>query len=425
MMYGGWMVIFRRAVCYLFVFSLALGLLARSALPLADKTEQVRAYTRMVEFDYANWMIAALGVKSAQAALSAPVYLSDDQHIQLIQDYLSLVRQIERIEDEIELIYSDPGIVDPAWQAAPLAGEHDRLHEMRRRLAPLSESILQGQVSAVLDEMRLSVGGQPLPPVLYHITPMPQALIVSPRSVIQQDANISLLPELTFREIIALEQEVEENLDVSALVVPIGGVGVYPTMVMSSTNLPWLVEVIAHEWTHNFLTLRPLGIRYEVSAELRTMNETAATIAGKEIGQAVLAKYYPQYLPPPPSAPSAQAVPERQTPAEPPPFDFRAEMHETRLTADRLLAEGKITEAEAYMEERREFFWENGYRLRRLNQAYFAFHGAYADEPGGAAGEDPVGPAVRALRQQSPSLAEFIDRISWMTSFADLQEAVR
>jgi hypothetical protein len=31
---------------------------------------------------------------------------------------------------------------------------------------------------------------------------------------------------------------------------------------------------------------------------------------------------------------------------------------------------------------------------------------------------------VRALRAQSDSLADFVNRISWMTSFQDLQEAV-
>jgi hypothetical protein len=77
------------------------------------------------------------------------------------------------------------------------------------------------------------------------------------------------------------------------------------------------------------------------------------------------------------------------------------------------------------MEQRRQDFWQNGYLLRKLNQAYFAFHGAYADVPGGAAGEDPVGPAVRTLREQSDSLADFINTIAGMTSFGELQEAIR
>jgi hypothetical protein len=77
------------------------------------------------------------------------------------------------------------------------------------------------------------------------------------------------------------------------------------------------------------------------------------------------------------------------------------------------------------MEERRQFFWQNGYLHRKLNQAFFAFHGAYADSPGGAAGEDPVGPAVRALREESDSLADFINTIAWMTSFEELQKTVQ
>ena len=77
------------------------------------------------------------------------------------------------------------------------------------------------------------------------------------------------------------------------------------------------------------------------------------------------------------------------------------------------------------MEETRLVFLENGYLLRKINQAYFAFFGAYADSPGGAAGEDPVGPAVRALREQSDSLADFVNTISWMTSFEQLQEAIK
>jgi hypothetical protein len=199
-------------------------------------------------------------------------------------------------------------------------------------------------------------------------------------------------------------------------------------MVMRTGNLSGVLDIIAHEWTHNFLMFRPLGMRYGATPELRTMNETTASIAGGEIGQMVLKEFYPEltaasradlslaslYQPPFAPRPAPQAG-----------FDFQAEMHLTRVHADELLAQGKIEEAEAYMEARRKFFWDNGYPIRRINQAYFAFYGAYADQPGGAAGEDPVGPAVRALRAQSASLADFLNRISWMTTFEDLQKAVQ
>jgi hypothetical protein len=166
-----------------------------------------------------------------------------------------------------------------------------------------------------------------------------------------------------------------------------------------------------------------IGDQLPTSPELRIPNETAA-IAGKEIGRELIARYYPELLPPPPAEP-AEAPAEESKPGEPPEFDFRLEMHETRLEVDRLLAEGKVDEAEQYMEERRQVFWENGYAIRKLNQAYFAFYGAYADEPGGAAGADPVGSAVRLLRADSPSLANFIKRIAWMSSYEQLQKAVR
>jgi hypothetical protein len=157
------------------------------------------------------------------------------------------------------------------------------------------------------------------------------------------------------------------------------------------------------------------------------MNETTASIVGTEIGTYVVQNHYPELLVSK-RDPSRVAFDEATLPfpeLQDALFDFRAEMHETRVTADKMLAEGKIEEAEAYMEQRRQFLWENGYLLRKLNQAYFAFHGAYADSPGGAAGEDPVGPAVRALREQSDSLADFVNTIAWMSSFEQLQQTVQ
>jgi hypothetical protein len=285
--------------------------------------------------------------------------------------------------------------------------------------------VLEAQVSAVLADLGLTTGGQPIPPVLFHVSPLPYHLVISPRDKIQQDAAISLIPDLTVDRQETLEDKVSAGMDVSALVVPVGGIGTYPTMVMRTTSLDWLADTIAHEWIHNWLTLRPLGVNYDLSPELRTMNETTASIAGSEIAVLVLQRYYPalaaEYGLRTVSLPSAP-VPPGGWPR--PAFDFRAEMHATRLHVDELLAAGKIEEAEAYMEARRQVFWENGYIIRKLNQAYFAFYGAYADVPGGAAGEDPVGPAVRLLRNQSASLTEFLKTIAEMASFEELQKVV-
>jgi hypothetical protein len=99
-------------------------------------------------------------------------------------------------------------------------------------------------------------------------------------------------------------------------------------------------------------------------------------------------------------------------------------MHKTRIRVDQLLLEGEIEKAESYMEARRQVFWDHGYRIRKLNQAYFAFHGAYADQPGGAAGEDPVGAAVRELWDTINSPVQFLKTMAWMTSFKDLEQAL-
>ncbi len=401
---------------------LASMLLGASALPARDQTEQARAFTRELEFDYVGWTLDALKLKLFQGAVGVNSFISVEARRQLVMDYLVLVAEVQHLESLMSAIFADPSVDDPQQASRDLRLQIDQMNERRARLQPVAEAILQDQVSTVIDEMGLSFGGQPVPPVLYHSTPLPLALIISPREVIRLDENISLSPDLPIDKRDALEGQVDQSLDVSSLVVEIGGVGLYPTMVQQTSNLNWLSEVVAHEWTHNFLTLRPLGAGYMSSPEMRVINETAASIAGKEIGLRVLERYYPELVPPPP-APVDPGAP----PPEPPAFDYRAEMHETRVTADQLLAEGKIEEAEAYMEARRIVFWENGYRhLRKLNQAYFAFYGAYADQPGGAAGgvENPVGAAVRALRAQSDSLADFLNRISWVTSFEELLRMV-
>lgn len=392
-----------------------------------EPVERARAYTRSVEFDYFNWSVDAILLKLQSGAIGLPNYLDHGSRRQVVMQYLYLTERLLQGEDQFTRLYADPAISDKETASAHLRAEMDTLYQRQKQLAPLAESILQEQVSAVLADQNLTTIGQPIPPVLYHSSAVPMGLIVSPRDHIEQLTNISVQPNLSVDQQVSIENQVDSALDVSSLVVPIGGVGVYPTMVMRTTSLPWLVDTIAHEWAHNFLTLRPLGFLYTDTPELRTMNETTASIVGGEIGQLVMQRYYPELTVASPALLQLASVDSAYPPPkeEPPPFDFRAEMHETRVTTDRLLKEGKIGEAEAYMEARREIFWQNGYAIRKLNQAYFAFYGAYADVPGGPAGEDPVGPAVRALREQSDSLADFVKRIAWMTSFEELQAAMQ
>jgi hypothetical protein len=411
---------------WLILSSIGLMTLTYSAPRPADEVDRVRAYTRNIEFDYISWMLNAMRLKLQQGAAGIPGYLDRQESQVAVTDYLHLTQRIMQAEDALNRIYADASVKDKESASAQVRAELDGLYQRQVALAPLAEAVLQGQVSQVAADFGLTTLGQPIPSVLYHSTPVPDALIVSPRDHIEQVANISLRPGLTLDQQVALEDRVDQGLNDSALVVPIGGVGVYPTMIMRTTDLTWLVSTIAHEWTHNYLELRPLGLLYDQTPELRTMNETTADISGNEIGAEVIRLYYPELAAAPP-VPGAVSFPQgHPNPGDllRPPFDFRAEMHTTRVTVDALLAQGRIEQAESYMEERRQVFVRNGYAIRELNQAYFAFYGAYADVPGGAAGEDPVGPAVRALRAQSQSLADFINRIAWMTSFDELKKTV-
>jgi hypothetical protein len=403
-------------------------LLAYSSVRLQDPLEQVRRFTRSREFDFLTWTVDAATLKVEQSSLGTTAYLPQTDSHDLVLEYADLVHAAEQAQALLAEIYADATLADPSAAAAPVAGALAGTREALARIQPAVEAILQEQVAVVLADLGLGAGGAVFPPVSFHFSSLPDALIISPRTVIRQDANIQLEPGSTLEEQITLERDVEQALDVSALVVPVGGIGTYPTMIQETTALDWVLETVAHEWVHNYLSLRPLGLNYETTPELRTMNETAASLLGTEIGGEVLRRFYPELVPPPATAePEARetAPVESAEPAEPPPFDFRAEMHTTRVQVDALLEEGKVEEAEAYMEARRQVFYNQGYRfLRRLNQAYFAFYGAYADEPGGAAGEDPVGGAVRELRARSDSPREFLLRMAWMDTYADLTRAL-
>lgn len=411
------------------VILILLALLTGYSNPsLTNSIEKVRAYTRNIEFDYVEWMANAIVLKMKAASIDVPYTMDRTEQKKLVMEYLRVTQTILEKENQLSQLYADASLPDKEKATEDIRSELAELYARQSELAPLAEAVLQDQISQVLAKNELTAGGQPIPNVWYHSTPLPMALIISPRDHIEQTANISVNTDLTLDEQVKLEDEVAHGLDVSTLVVQIGGVGVYPTMVMRTTNLLWMLSTIAHEWTHNYLTMRPLGMLYSETPELRTMNETTASIVGDEIGALVIKEFYPE-LQASASPPRLGLISQPFNRPDPgtlprPPFDFRAQMHETRINVDAMLAEGKVEEAEAYMEERRQIFLKNGYLLRKINQAYFAFHGAYADVPGGAAGEDPVGPAVRALREQSDSLANFVKTIAWMSSFDQLLETV-
>ncbi len=399
---------------------LALALLAPEWPAFGDPDYRFQALVGLDQrFDYVTWTVEALSDKAQGILSDSERYLEPGAAKSLVLDYLAQLGRAQALEGEIAWVYADPSVSDPAEATAATQSEVDAIRRALAKQQPLVEGIVQNQVASLLREEGLTVGGQIWPPVFMSMTPTPYLLIVSPRDRIEQVNYASLIPGLSTAEQEALEQAVFDELDQSALVVPIGGLGVYPAMIAETSSMDWLAEVTAHEWTHHWLSFHPLGVRYLDSPQMRVINETVASLVDLEIGPRVMARYYAAPIvidnTVDAGAPTAAAI-------DPPlaPFDFGAEMAATRNEVDRLLAEGQVEAAEAYMEERRQLFVSHGYAIRKLNQAYFAFYGGYAAEPGGAAGADPIGPMLRELRAASPSLRDFLRDVARVTSYDDL-----
>jgi hypothetical protein len=392
---------------------------------LQSESFQALGIARDHLFNFAQWETEALLDKAGNGAVGSQRYMTEEERTAYVRDYLELVAEIDELEDRVSQVYIDPTVDDPEAATADLRAHRDALRVEQQRRQALAESIVQAQISDVLVEYGFGRFGEVFPPVAIRFTRLPTILIISHRDVIERTGAYPLEHGLTVDQMERIEDGVDDELDVSSLIVPLGGLAVWPAMQIETGYLPFVFEVGAHEWTHHYLAFYPLGFNYGATPDLYTINETVAGIVENEIGWAVLNKYYPDLAPPPPDytpRPEPIAPPPSES-AEPPPFDFRAEMHETRVQADALLAAGQIDEAEAYMEVRRRIFVEHGYQIRKINQAYFAFYGSYADEPG-ATGSNPIGPALRELRFYSPSLVDFIDSVRGVTTFEEIQHAL-
>ncbi len=370
-------------------------------------------------FSLAGWEWSALGQKIDMWRRGQAGQLTVEQERALVLGYIEGIRRIRQAEAQVNRLVSG------TQQSAELDHARDELASLRERQQgrrPFVETVIQRQVGEMLTETGLGIGGYPVPPVNFTFTEPPQILITSPRDEIRNVYTQMLVPDIDSAEAGDKESAIEEQANYSAYITKIGGLGAYPTMVVDSTNIVWLFSTVAHEWVHNYLTLFPLGMRFGTSPELTTLNETVADIIGDEVGRRVLARYYPEFLPPPETA---QPANRQQTSQEPEPerFDFDQEMRETRLRVDALLASGDVSEAEAYMDQRREIFVANGYYLRVLNQAYFAFHGSYAT---GGASSSPIGPQLQELqRRKTPEdIAGFLHTVRWFTSGADLERVL-
>lgn len=419
---GAWV---RRALILVLAIVVA-RLSATDSLPQSDISRQVKAVVGPNQFSLFDWEVRTLGGRLLDALLGRAPTDAAPTNVALVRQYANLVEQRQTLDQRREQLYvAARGKPDPAELAA-LDDAIAAVDRQRRTIEPTVERIVAAQISQTLRDLGIrrqliEVGlTQRWPFVQIAITPdvffsferLPLLLVVAPRDRIEVTTSVFVKPTLQPAQIDALENRVD-RLGVSSITVPIGGFAAYPSMIPEQPGIRQMLVTIAHEWTHHYLTMRPLGMRYFTSYALRTINETVADIAGQEIGARVYERYYAA------SEPRLQAPPAgTSAPTPRPGADFGARMRAIRARVEEYLKRHDVAGAEAYMAQAREELLADGFYVRKLNTAYLSFFGAYSG------GGNPYEPKLRTLRQQAGSLRAFLERVSGITDARQLDALV-
>jgi hypothetical protein len=311
----------------------------------------------------------------------------------------------------------------------PESAEYASMEEERAFLENAVENTIEGRVTAVLEDEGLTLEaplftdiGMVWPPVDFEFDAPPRVLVTSPRDRIEMRSDDLLTSGLDRETAEEIEAEAEQEDNTSALVVQAGGVALYPSVVLDLRDYRDLVDTVFHEWVHQYLAFYPLGASYFRGGDQRTLNESIANLSGHELAAVYFEKYGELDLHPQPTPEPSEPTP-APTEAAPAtteaPFDFTTAMRALRVEVEAMLADGQIEEAEALMSEKRDEFEGRGYYIRKLNQAYFAFHGFYADAPGSI---DPLGPKLQTLFEREGSPGEFLHAVRGVTTRAAIDE---
>ena len=296
--------------------------------------------------------------------------------------------------------------------------EIERIQGQIISITPLVEELLEAKVSKVLSENNIIDEWGPVhwPPVDFTFEPGGLLLMTSPVERIFRQREFLLQPNLSLLEQISIENHIEEaHPDTSALVIRIGGVATYPAQIRNTSSLHGALNLISHEWLHHWLIFRPLGKKWFEGGELRTINETVANIFAEEIGDETYLLITGQKIirePWTPATQRSQIIVSDQ-------FDYKAEMRRTRQKLEALLSVGSVEDSQIYLEDRRRFFVNQGYNIRKLNNAWFAFYGSYADSGGSIS---PIESQLRFIRLQSIDLRDFLSKVKQIDEVGQLEK---
>jgi len=395
-------------------------MIASGVLIFVDDTRNMSIAAQMSQayrYSLPEWESRNIGAKwFFKLGLLAPWNGDKADKKRMISYYFSLAEQEEALVGKIAKNFES----QLSGENLAMVEEKAKLSEKRLSKRDLVEELLESQIATKIHEIglgprnSLQLLGFHFPPIDLRLDLPPKILVVSPRDEIRMIEGILLEPDITLREATELEDSLLELEDLSVIVDETAGIASYPSVVSSYKTLRETLRIASHEWLHHYLFFRPLGQAYWNDPFITSLNETVASMFGTEIGDDV---YY------------QLALDENETifreievsSKERSKFEYRHEMWQTRMRVEELLELGKVIEAEEYMETRRQFFSDNGYFIRKLNQAYFAFHGNYGDS---AASISQLHNQLIRIRENT-SIGEFVrilSKVSTEDQFMDLLE---
>lgn len=344
----------------------------------------------------------------------------EETYYSTITEYISLTNRLSYLESELanhesnnktESIYNDTAstlIQDIESTRLSIVSIRDKVEEF-----------LESEISAEIQNHAIGYTGPMglhLPPVDFRLTYSPKVLIISPRNRIDMIESILIRSDIKQKEILSIENAVKETHQLSPYIANTGGLATYPSTISHKTSIRNIINTAAHEWLHHYLFFKPLGQSYWSTNTMRSINETTANIFAKEISDTIYSALRNSGLDDINYEHTDRKVHKINNL-----FDFRKEMRITRLEVEKMLSNDNIETAEEYMENRRQYFIANGYYLRVLNQAYFAFHGTYADSPSSIS---PIYSQLITIRSASNSLNEFISQVSSISNHEDFLNLV-
>ncbi|MFC1875227.1 hypothetical protein ACFLY3_03690 [Chloroflexota bacterium] len=392
-------------------------LIGAGCSPDSGLDASLNSIVKPYRFDIVGWELEALSGELEEVLFGDEEASADESPVVL--EYFSVMEKIRALGREIEAVRSGVEMGD----IASLESEMNILQEQQGDLERQAEKIIEGQIRETLTQLGIfnpldgCIGLETgFPPVNFIIEEPPKVLVVSLRDNIESIREITLVMDVTLEEIENIEEAVD-GLGVSSLVVNVGGMATYPAFVASSASLRFTINAAIEEWLHQYLFFKPLGFMYALDLlgvsrgyEIAIINETLVGMVSNEIGDILYRNYYAKY-----------DEETGQTGAAEPEFDFNQEMRDIRKQVDEYLARGEIELAEEFMEQKRLYLISQGYYIRKLNQAYFAFYGTYADSPTSI---DPIGIELRTLRDKCDSAKDFLDKVALITSRSELIESI-